>query len=113
MTATEITVEDLHARKNKGEVIFLLDVRTEPEFVAGRLAFTDALIPYDALPFYLDRLPDRKTLIACFCRSGNRSHFAMQFLQAQGFSRAVNVRGGILAWHRAGFEIVSGPNGGE
>lgn len=104
-----MTVEELHARKNKGERIFLLDVRTEPEFEAARLAFTDALIPYDALPFYLDRLPGKASVIACFCRSGNRSHFAMEFLRAQGYGSAVNVTGGILAWHRAGFAIESGP----
>lgn len=110
MTPTAITVEELHSRQKQGELIFLLDVRTDPEYLAGRLAFTDRLIPYDSLPYFLHELPVGKdALIACFCRSGNRSHHAMQYLQANGYRRAVNVLGGILAWHRAGFEIVSGP----
>ena len=105
-----MTVHELHSRKKQGESIFLLDVRTDPEYVAGRLGFADALIPYDELPFYLHDLKVPKdAVIACFCRSGQRSHVAMQFLQANGYPRAVNVVGGILAWHQAGFEIVSGP----
>ena len=112
MSDNDITVEELHRRWQAGEKIFLLDVRTDPEYVAGRLEFTDALIPYDALPFYLERLPDDKsTLIACFCRSGNRSHYATEFLQSQGYAGARNVRGGIIAWKNAGYAIESGPTG--
>lgn len=112
MTDNEITVEELYRRHRAGEKIFLLDVRTDPEYEAGRLSFTDALIPYDALPFFLERLPeDRGAVIACFCRSGNRSRFATQFLQSQGYSGTVNVRGGIIAWVNAGYAIESGPSG--
>jgi len=106
----EISVEELHRRAENGDRPFLLDVRTDPEFIAGRLSFTDALIPYDALPFYLEQLPeDKDTPIACFCRSGNRSRYATEFLRSLGYRRAVNVRGGIIAWKNAGYEITAGP----
>lgn len=105
-----MTVEELYRRWQAGEALFLLDVRTDPEFVAGRLAFTDALIPYDALPFHIEQLPeDKATPIACFCRSGNRSRYATEFLRSLGYREARNVRGGILAWKNAGYAIEAGP----
>jgi len=32
------------------------------------------------------------------CRSGGRSAKAVEFLQQQGFTKAKNLTGGVLAW---------------
>jgi rhodanese-related sulfurtransferase len=107
--APAISVHELHRRHDAGEPLFLLDVRTESEFIMGRLAFTDALIPYDKLPESIDQLPaDRSTFIYTFCRSGRRSDVAAQYLNSVGYGNVFNVAGGIIAWHDAGFETVSG-----
>jgi len=106
----EISVTELHDALTNGESFYLLDVRTLPEFEAGRLSFTDALIPYDQLPKHLDRLPDdRSTEIYCFCRTGNRSGVATEFLRAMGYRNARNVQGGIVDWVDSGWQIDSGP----
>ncbi len=106
----EITVEQLHAARIEKRDFYLLDVRTLPEYEAGRLSFTDALVPYDQLHLYVDRLPsDKSTPIYSFCRSGRRSGITTEFLQALGYSNARNVRGGIIDWVDAGYEIDSGP----
>jgi len=108
----EISVTELRNARESGESFYLLDVRTLPEFEAGRLSFTDALIPYDQLPKHLNQLPDdRTTEIYCFCRTGNRSGIATEFLRAMGYRNARNVQGGIVDWVDCGWEIESGPVG--
>ena len=93
----EITVSTLKERLDSGETPFILDVRRkeEHEFVniGGRL------IQLDYLPDHLEELEAHKDEeIIVYCRSGARSGRAVQFLQSQGFEKAVNLTGGILAW---------------
>ncbi len=110
MNAPAITVAELRERAARNHDFFLLDVRTLPEYVAGRLAFSDALLPYDLINLHLDRLPTHKQVpIYCFCRSGRRSDLATLFLRSLGYVNAFNVAGGIIAWVDKGYDIVSGP----
>jgi rhodanese-related sulfurtransferase len=39
------------------------------------------------------------------CRSGHRSGKAQSLLQAHGIGTVRNVRGGIVAWKRAGLPV--------
>lgn len=104
-----ITVEELKNIIESGKDIFLLDVRTEPEFMHSHLSFVDIRIPYDSLDLNLALLPDDKTtIIYCICRSGRRSQIAADYLKSNGYSNVINITGGILAWKDAGFETVSG-----
>lgn len=106
----EISVTELAEKVDQNHQVYLLDVRTEREFEAGRLAFADGLIPYDSLTHYKDRLPqDKETPIYCFCRSGRRSGIATEYLRSIGYINTYNVKGGIIAWQNSGFGIVSGP----
>jgi len=103
-----ISVHELLQKQKAGESFFLLDVRTEPEFAAGHLKFTDVLIPHDQLPEQLNKLPsDKQMPVYNFCRSGRRSAGTTQYLRALGYTRAFNVTGGILEWIRAGYETAS------
>jgi adenylyltransferase/sulfurtransferase len=92
----EITVEELKARMDRGEEVFLLDVRNPPEFDLCRIPGS-VLIPLPTLPQRLNEL-DRSREIVVHCKSGVRSQKAIEFLRANGFTRLVNVQGGILAW---------------
>lgn len=92
-----------------GEEFFLLDVRTQEEFVENRLSFADDQIPYDSLKHYLEKLPkDKNSVIYSFCRSGRRSGISTKYLNSIGYVNALNVEGGIIAWVDAGYETVSG-----
>ncbi|RME22592.1 MAG: rhodanese-like domain-containing protein [Candidatus Zixiibacteriota bacterium] len=105
----EITVQQLRDLAASQD-IYLLDVRTMPEFLEAHLAFADDLIPFDSLYTHQDRLPSDKTQpVYCFCRSGRRSGIAAQVLRKMGYTTVYNVTGGILAWKKAGFPTVSGP----
>jgi rhodanese-related sulfurtransferase len=89
--------------------MYLLDVRTLPEYAEDRLEFTDDLISYELVPDSLDRLPaDKSSLLYLFCRSGHRSGIVTQYLREKGYTGAFNVSGGIVAWKAAGYETISG-----
>jgi|WetSurMetagenome_2_1015567.scaffolds.fasta_scaffold417053_2 rhodanese-related sulfurtransferase len=106
---SQVTVEELRRLAQSEQELFLLDVRTEPEFLTERLSFADARIPFDSLADNLARLPADKAMpIYTFCRSGRRSDIAAGFLRSAGYTRVYNVDGGIVAWKAAGFETVSG-----
>ena len=55
------------------------------------------LLPLPQLPQRFREL-DRNQEIVIHCKSGVRSLKAQQFLQAQGFTKTKNLKGGILAW---------------
>jgi rhodanese-related sulfurtransferase len=55
------------------------------------------LIPLGELPRRLNEL-DQTAEIVVHCKSGGRSARAVALLREKGFSRAVNLDGGILNW---------------
>jgi molybdopterin/thiamine biosynthesis adenylyltransferase/rhodanese-related sulfurtransferase len=94
----EIDVAQLQAILDRGDRLQLVDVREEHEWEISNLGFAGAkLIPLGQLFDRLDELdPSENTVI--YCRSGSRSAMAVKYLQAHGFARSVNLRGGINDW---------------
>ena len=92
----DLTPVELKVRLDRGDEIFLLDVREPHEFDICRIDGA-RLIPLGDLPHRVDELPDEVD-VAVLCRSGVRSGRAVSFLRDLGFPRAQNVSGGILAW---------------
>ncbi len=92
----DATVEDLKARLDANDGVFLLDVREPQEFDICRIPGS-TLIPLGDLPQRLTELEGRDDMIV-HCKSGVRSAKAVKLLREAGFSRAKNLRGGILAW---------------
>lgn len=52
-------------------------------------------IPLRDVPSRINELPKDK-LIVCYCKSGSRSKRAILFLKEKGFSRVVNLAGGVM-----------------
>ncbi len=92
----EITPLALKARLDRGDDLFLLDVREPHETQICNLA-DSTLIPLGDVPKRFEEL-DRSRELVVYCRSGVRSGRAVQFLRRHGFDRAVNLQGGILRW---------------
>jgi adenylyltransferase/sulfurtransferase len=92
----EITVEELKARLDRGEGVFILDVRNPEEYQLGRIPGS-TLLPLPELPRRFGEL-DRERETVVHCKSGVRSAKAIAFLKGQGFRRLKNLKGGILAW---------------
>lgn len=82
----------------------LLDVRERNEWTAGH-APQAVLIPMSEINSRLDELP-REGRVVVTCRSGNRSQAVVRFLVGQGVD-AVNLDGGMKAWHAVGGELVA------
>jgi rhodanese-related sulfurtransferase len=64
------------------------------------------LIPLGELSLRMKELP-RNREIVCVCHSGNRSYTAARQLSAAGY-KVSNLRGGMIAWGRAGLPINKG-----
>jgi len=75
---------------------FLLDVRENEEFEFVNLNPDKQVTPREIQTIVSD-LPKDKPIIV-MCRTGGRSAAAAGYLETQGFN-AVNMQGGIFAWH--------------
>ena len=74
----------------------LLDVREPHEHAICQVPGS-RLLPMREVPAALAQLPRDRSLLV-LCHHGSRSQRVTQFLRANGFARAINVRGGIDAW---------------
>ena len=92
----EATVEQLKARIDRADGVFVLDVREPQEFQICRIPGS-TLIPLGDLPKRLGELEGRSEMIV-HCKSGVRSAKAVKLLREAGFDGAKNLRGGILRW---------------
>jgi sulfur-carrier protein adenylyltransferase/sulfurtransferase len=91
----EITPRDLKSRLDRGDDLFILDVREPHEFQICNL--NGHLIPLGELPRRVHELDSSREIVA-HCRSGKRSAEAVDFLRKAGFRKILNLKGGILAW---------------
>ena len=92
----DTSAEELKARIDQKEDVFILDVREPEEFQICRIPGS-TLIPLGDLPKRLAELEDQDTMVV-HCKSGVRSAKAVMLLHEAGFKKAQNLRGGILAW---------------
>src|SRR5579862_86361 len=92
----EMTPTELKARLDRGDDLFILDVR-EPHEVQICNLKNGHLIPLGELTRRVNELDSSREIVA-YCRSGKRSADAVQFLKQAGFRKIWNLRGGILAW---------------
>ena len=91
-----ISVQELKNRLDKGDEIFLLDVREPHEFSMAKIEGS-TLIPLGTLPASLNQLDPNDEIVA-LCHKGMRSADAVGFLLQQGFNNVKNLVGGIDAW---------------
>jgi adenylyltransferase/sulfurtransferase len=94
-TMSEMQVEELKARLERGDDLFILDVREPHEYDICNLG--GYLIPLGEIPNRVHELDTSREIVA-HCRSGVRSAKAVNFLRQAGFKRVHNLAGGILAW---------------
>src|ERR1700757_1373941 len=95
VTTDEIEVEELKKRLDRGDDLYILDVREPHEYQICNI--NGHLIPLGELPNRVNELDTSKEIIA-HCRSGVRSAKAVNFLRQAGFKKVHNLAGGILAW---------------
>jgi adenylyltransferase/sulfurtransferase len=92
----DITVDELKARLDRKEKVFILDVRNPEEYQICKIPGSQ-LLPLPDLPNRFRELDPNQEMIV-HCKSGMRSEKAVNFLREQGFGKLKNLKGGILAW---------------
>src|SRR5712692_11350468 len=102
----EVSVEEVEARRKRGDDVILLDVREKDEVRAGYIEGT-VTIPRGFLEFQAaSQLPQTDVDVVVYCASGARSLLAAQVLRAMGYTRVASMAGGIARWQEAGYPVV-------
>src|SRR5438034_57512 len=91
----EMTPRELKARLDRGDDLYILDVREPHEYQICNIK--GHLLPLGELPRRVHELDSSNEIVA-HCRSGKRSAEAVDFLRKAGFRKIHNLKGGILAW---------------
>jgi molybdopterin/thiamine biosynthesis adenylyltransferase/rhodanese-related sulfurtransferase len=94
-TVPEITPRELKARLDRGDNLFILDVREPHEYQICNIG--GYLIPLGDLSKRVSEVDSSREIVA-HCRTGKRSAEASEFLRQAGFRKVLNLKGGILAW---------------
>lgn len=90
---------------SKQNNVQLVDVRTKEEYDTGHIK--DALninVQDSSFLSQIDKLDKNKPILV-YCRSGKRSNDATEIMKKAGFTRIVNLEGGILSWEEAALPI--------
>jgi molybdopterin/thiamine biosynthesis adenylyltransferase/rhodanese-related sulfurtransferase/molybdopterin converting factor small subunit len=94
--ATEITSIELKQRMDRGDALKIVDVREPNEYQINRIPGSE-LIPLGDIPKRYAEL-NKGDEIVVHCKMGGRSAKAADFLRSVGFTRVLNLKGGILDW---------------
>lgn len=100
----EMDVEEVAARLEAGEDIFLLDVRNPDELVEHGMIAGSVNIPVGELEARMSEVPEGKTIVT-YCMRGGRASRAADILREAGHDEPIEF-GGITAWKEAGRPVV-------
>jgi adenylyltransferase/sulfurtransferase len=92
----EITAQELKAKMDNKENFTLIDVREPHEYAVAKIPGSK-LVPLASLPERLGEF-GKDDDIVLHCKSGMRSAKALKTMEAAGFTKLANLKGGILAW---------------
>ena len=85
---------------------FILDVRTPKEWDETGVIPGAVTITLTELDQYLSELPPLNKPILVYCKAGARGQYALTYLKVLGYKNVKNLKGGIIAWINAGFEVT-------
>lgn len=101
----ETDVQAIHERLQRGEKLFIVDVREESEWAKGHLPgavhLGKGIIERDIEA----QVPDTGREMILYCGGGFRSVLAAENLRRMGYTNAVSMDGGWRGWTEAGYPV--------
>lgn len=94
------------AQRRDGDGLTLVDVRNRAEWDGGHLPGA-IHIPLGYLMDRVEELPKDRPLVVQ-CQTGSRSVIGASLLQSLGYSRVLNLTGGLEAWNAEGLPLMVG-----
>ncbi len=100
-----ISPQDLIRLQNQGALV--LDIRKPDEYAAGHIAGARHLSPDQILTAqdHLKKYKDKPVVV--YCGTGSLGASAVRQLNAQGFTKAYNLRGGIAGWRTDNLPVAN------
>lgn len=101
----EVEVAEASELMAQGDLL-LLDVRTPGEVNQGYIegARNIDIMSWDEFTAEVDQL-EKAEPVMVYCKVGGRSHKAAVYLAENGFTQVYDMKGGIIAWTKAGEPI--------
>ena len=102
-----MSMEELKSRVQSGEPgLLVLDVREREAYLAGHIPGAK-LLPRGQLELRVNQeLPDPTRRVLVYCDFGKVSTLAAATLREMGYTRAVALDGGMVAWCQAGYPVA-------
>lgn len=105
----EVTVEEVRQRLDAGDIVQLVDVREESEWMQGHaqnaVHLSKGVIERDIEK----RFPELDSELVLYCGGGSRSALAADNLQKMGYTKVQSLIGGFKRWRESGSAIETGP----
>jgi rhodanese-related sulfurtransferase len=102
----ETNVDAVKQQLDRGEKLFLIDVREESEYakdhLPGAAHLSKGVIERDIE----ERVPDQSAELILYCGGGYRSALAADNLQKMGYRNVVSMDGGIREWREKGYPLT-------
>jgi len=104
----ECTVEEVAAKRERGDTFHLVDVREESEWARGHLPGAIYLGKGVIERDIESAIPELDAEIVLYCGGGYRSALAADVLQKMGYTNAISMDGGYHGWSEAGHPVETG-----
>ena len=92
----QITASELRIKLKNKETVIIVDVREPWEYEEHKLHPSSKNFPLGNLPQLISEMSELKEVsFVVHCKTGTRSNQAQKYLAKNGFSRVINLVGGI------------------
>jgi rhodanese-related sulfurtransferase len=104
----EMHPEELHARRQRGEKLVILDSRTPEEHRRSTIPGSRSAPGGELALHITDLVPDPETTVVVHCAGRTRSLIGARLLQRMGWRHVYDLRNGTMGWGMAGLELETG-----
>lgn len=99
-----ISVQDLKKVEHTKKPLLILDAREKEEYDVSHIN-KGKHVGYDNFKISSLKKVDKKTTIVVYCSVGYRSEKIAEKLKKEGFTKVMNLQGGIFDWINNGFPV--------